>query len=147
MKTKSLFTKLFNFTLLLYVCGCLFLSKPLSFKNVEPEYQKNLAVSKPDCVEKCLFCCCVRKCLFKIYGMYFEHRVGKCLSRNFYFLSQQSFGDERRKKYLLHDGESNQPKSCYIITTRIRILKLGLATLEKHFSKKKTIFVFAKKSF
>ncbi len=37
------------------VGGCLFLSKPLSFKNVEPEYQKNLAVSKPDCVEKCLF--------------------------------------------------------------------------------------------
>ena len=56
------------------------------------------------------------------------------------------FWRRTKKKYLLHDEESNQPKSCYIITTRIRILKLGLAaTLEKHFSKKKDDFCFRKK--
>jgi hypothetical protein len=59
------------------------------------------------------------------------------------------FWRRTKKKYLLHDEESNQPKSCYIITTRIRILKFsGLAaTLEKHFSKKKDDSCFRKKSF
>jgi hypothetical protein len=59
------------------------------------------------------------------------------------------FWRRTKKKYLLHDEESNQPKSCYIITTRIRILKFsGLAaTLKKHLSKKRTIFVFAKNRF